>query len=146
IRIQDPLELLLLKDKKMVEAFLSDTPQETLTDGIGLGGMNRRCEQFDATGRRHLEETGSILAVVITDQILWRLPIGSRFSELLRDPRIGRRAGHAHVDDLPRLLFEDEERKERPKEQVGHLQEVTRPDLSGVVAQKGCPLLPSWRL
>ena len=67
IGFQDPLELLLLKNQKMVEAFLSDTPQETLTDGIGLGSMNRRFEQLDATGPRHSLETGSIRAVVITD-------------------------------------------------------------------------------
>jgi hypothetical protein len=63
IRIQNALELLLLQDQQMVEAFLSYTPQETLTDGIGLGSMNRRFEQLDATGRCHSAETGSILAV-----------------------------------------------------------------------------------
>jgi hypothetical protein len=35
---------------------------------------------------------------------------------------------------------------ERPNKQVSHLQEIARPDLRGVVAQKRAPLLPSWRL
>ena len=36
--------------------------------------------------------------------------------------------------------------RERPKEQIGDLEEVAGPDLRGVVAQKRAPLLPSWRL
>ncbi len=49
-----------------VEAFLSYTSQEPLTDGIGPWGMNRRFEQLNATGGRHASKTGSELAVVIT--------------------------------------------------------------------------------
>jgi hypothetical protein len=50
------------------------------------------------------------------------------------------------VDHLARLQFYDEERKERPKEQIRDLQEVTGPDLCCVSAQKRAPLLPSWLL
>jgi hypothetical protein len=42
IGIEHALELLPLKNEQMVEAFLSDTPQETLTDGISSWPMNRR--------------------------------------------------------------------------------------------------------
>ncbi len=35
IRIEDLLELLLAEDQQMVKTFLSYTPQEALTDGIG---------------------------------------------------------------------------------------------------------------
>jgi hypothetical protein len=33
---------------------------------------------------------------------------------------------------------------ERSKEEIGNLQEVARPDLCGVIVQKGCPFLSSW--
>ena len=38
IRIEDALELSIMKDQQMVEAFLPHTPQEALTDGIGSPG------------------------------------------------------------------------------------------------------------
>ena len=59
-------------------------------------------------------------------------------------PGIGRRACHAHVDHFARVQEGVEEREERSKEQISHLQEVAGPDLSGVVTQKGRPLLTAW--
>ena len=50
------------------------------------------------------------------------------------------------MDHPSRLQFYDEEGKERPKEQVSHLQEVTGPDVRRVRAQQRAPLLTSWRL
>src|SRR6266567_4187007 len=67
IRIEHALELLLLKDQQMIQAFLTNTSQEAFTDGIGSGSVNGGFEQLDATSRRHSAETGSKLAVVITD-------------------------------------------------------------------------------
>ncbi len=98
IGIEDTLELLLLQDEQMIEAFLSHAPQEAFADRIGSGSMNRRFEKLDATGGRHSAETGSKLAIVITDQVLRRMPIWGGFSQLVPDPRIGRRACHADVD------------------------------------------------
>ena len=48
--------------------------------------------------RRHPQETGSKLAVVITYQILRSLPIRGRFSQLLGYPGISRRSCHADMD------------------------------------------------
>ena len=121
IAIENALELLLAEDQQVVQAFLSDAPQIAFADGIGLWHVNRRLEKFDATGHRHSPETGTKLAVVITDQILGDLPIGGGFTELLRHPGIGRRACHAYVDHLTRLEFDDEEGKERSKEEIGDL-------------------------
>ena len=39
IRIEHVLELLLLKDQQVVEAFLPHTPHEAFTDGIGAWRM-----------------------------------------------------------------------------------------------------------
>lgn len=47
------LELPLMQDQQVIQAFLSDTPQETLTDRIGSRRVIGRFDQFDATGRRH---------------------------------------------------------------------------------------------
>ncbi len=101
IGIEHPLQLLLLQDEQVVQAFFSDAPQEALTDRIGSWGMNRRFEKLNATGGRHASKTGSKLAVVITNQVLGRLPVRGSFSQLLRHPGICRRAYHAYVDHLP---------------------------------------------
>jgi hypothetical protein len=50
--------------------------------------INRRFEQLNATDLRHSAESGSKLAIVITDQILGCLPIRRRFSQLLGHPGI----------------------------------------------------------
>ena len=100
IRIEDALELLLMKDQQVVEAFLPHTLQEALTDRIGSGSVIRRLENLDATGRRHPDETGSKLAIIITYQILRCLSKWSGFSEVLRYPGIGGRSCHADVDHL----------------------------------------------
>ncbi len=146
IGIEHALELLLLKDQQVVQAFLSHTSQEALADRIGSRSVIGRLEKLDATGRRHSEETGSKLAVVITNQVLRHLPIRSRFPQLLRHPGIGRRSCDAHVDHLARLQLDKEERKKRSKEQVGDLEEITGPDLCGVGVHKGRPLLAPWLL
>jgi len=84
IRLEHALELSLLQKRQVVQAFLPYTSQKAGSDGVCSWRVNRRFEQLDATGRRHLAETGSKFAVVITNQVLRHLAIRSRFPELLR--------------------------------------------------------------
>ena len=95
------MELLLLKDQQMIEAFLPHAPHEALAARIGSGCMIRRFQYLDAAGCGHARETGPKFIVVIANQVLGCVPIRGGFSQLLPDPRIGRRSGHAYVDDLP---------------------------------------------
>src|SRR5215467_10037172 len=108
--------------------------------------MIGRFEDLDAASCGYASKARSELAVVITNRILRRLPIRGNFSQLLSQPGIRRRSCHAHVDHFPKLQFDEEEREGRPKEKVSHLQEVTRPDIRRVIAQKRAPLLTSWLL
>ncbi len=144
ILIQNALELLLLKDQQMVEAFLPHAPQKAFADGVGSWGMNRRFEDLDATCPRHPSKAGPKFAVVITNQIFRCLSIWGRFSQLLRHPGIGRGSRDSDMDDSSCLEFDEEEGEERSKEEIGDLQEVARPDLSCVSAQKRAPLLTPW--
>ena len=125
---------------------MSDAPHEAFADGIGSWGMIRRFQYLDATGCGHARERGPEFAIVITNEIFRRLPIGGCFSQLLRHPSIGRRASHALMDHPSRFQFYYEEGKERPKEKVRHLQEVTGPDIRRVIAEERAPLLTSWLL
>ena len=144
IAIEHALELFLMQDQQMVQAFLPHTSQEAFTDGVGSWCVIRGLEKLDATGRRYTSEAGSKLAVVITNQILGCKPIRGRFSQLLRHPGISRGSCHADMDHPSRLQFDEEEGEERSKKEIGDLQEVARPDLSCVSAQKRAPLLTLW--
>ena len=98
ILLEHALELLLLKDQQMVEAFLSDAPHEALADGIGSGCMDRRLEKPNATCHRHASKARPKLGIVIPNQVLWRLSIGRGFSQLLRHPGIGRGSCDTNMD------------------------------------------------
>ena len=135
IGLEHALELLLLQDQQVIQAFLTNTPQEAFTDGIGSRSVIRRLENLDTTCPRHTSKAWPKLTVVITNEVLGCVPIRGGFSQLLGHPGIRRRACHADMDHPSRLQFYDEEGKERPKEEIGDLQEVACPDLCGVIAR-----------
>jgi hypothetical protein len=87
IRIQDPLELLFLKNQQMVKAFLPDTPQEALADRISSWRMIGRCEKLDTTGRGNTSKARPKFVIVIMYQILWRLSIGGSLLAVVGPPR-----------------------------------------------------------
>ena len=100
IRIEHALELLLMQDQQVIEAFLPHAPQEAFADRIGSWGLNRRFEDLDRARFRYPSKARPELAIVITNQVLRCEPIRGGFSQLLGHPGIGRRSGHAHVIDL----------------------------------------------
>src|SRR5258708_35719031 len=100
IAIEHALELFLLNNQQMIQAFLSDAPGEALADRIGSWGVIRRFENLDTTKPCHPSKAGPKFAVVITNQVLWGVPIRCGFSQLFVYPGIGRRQRNAHMDDL----------------------------------------------
>jgi hypothetical protein len=87
IRIEHALELPLLQDQQMVQAFLPHTSHEALTDGIGSWCVIRRLEHLNGTCGRYTSEAGPKFAIVITNQVLRSLPIRGGFSERYVPPR-----------------------------------------------------------
>ena len=67
IGIEHPLQLLLLQDEQVVQAFFADAPQEPFTDGIGAFRVNRRFKDLDTARFRHTSKARPKLAIVITD-------------------------------------------------------------------------------
>ena len=100
IRLEDALKLPLVEDQQVVKAFLPHTPQESLTDGIGLRRVIGGFENLDATCPRHPSKARPKFGIVVSNQIFRRLSKRRGFSELLRDLGIGWRSGHADMDDL----------------------------------------------
>lgn len=123
----------------MVQALSSNTPQKTFTDGIGSRRVIGCFEHLDATRCRNSSETGSKLAISVTNEVLWCVSVRSRLPQGLGSPSIGRRSRHTNMDHFPRLQFDAEEGKERPKEQVADLEKVTAPDIGSMVAKESRP-------
>ena len=121
IGFEETMELLLMKDQEMIQAFSPHAPQKTFTDGIRLGGPVRRAKDFDASCYRHAGKTRPECAVMISKQIAWPFSIRSCFSQRLCDPEIGRGSRHIHMDHLARLQFDDEKGKKRTEEEIRHL-------------------------
>ena len=133
IPIEHALELLLMEYQQVVEAFLSYTPGEAFADRIGLGSVIGCVENLNSPCCRHTSEAGPKFAVVITNQILRSLPKRGGFSKRFGHPGIGRGSSDADMDHPPRLQFDEEEREERSKEEIGHLQEIAGPDSCRVI-------------
>ena len=71
------------------------------------------------------------------------LSTGSCLSQLLCGPSVSRRPCYTNVDHSARFEFDDEERKEGAKKQIGHLQEIAGPHVFCVIAQERRPVLSS---
>ncbi len=136
IVLEKAVELLFMQDQEVIQAFSSHASQKAFTDSICSWRSIRRSKYLDATRCCHSSETGAKLAVVIANEILRRVSIGSRLSQLLCGPSVSRRPCHPNVDDSARFEFDDEERKEGAKKQIGHLQEIAGPHVFCVIAQE----------
>jgi len=69
IGVEDTVELFLMQDEQMIEAFTSYTPQEAFTDGIGSRGVIRRFENLDSTRSRNTGEVHPKLAIVLPKKV-----------------------------------------------------------------------------
>ena len=134
--------MFLVEDKHVIQALSPDTPQKAFTNRIGAFRVIGRFQDLDAACCCNTSETGSKLAIIITDEILRRLSKRCGLPQLLCSPSVGRRARHSDMDHFPRFQLDDEERKKRTKAQVSHLEEIAGPDLSPMIAQKRLPALP----
>jgi hypothetical protein len=64
---RQPPQVSLTQDDHVIETLASDTAQQTLTGGIGLGSRNGRVQQTDASSFRHMNILKAVLVVVIAD-------------------------------------------------------------------------------
>jgi hypothetical protein len=139
IGIEKSVELPLMEDQEMIQAFSPHASQKAFTHGIRLRRSVRRAKDFDAARGCYSGEMRAEFTVVIPDQIFWRVSIGGRFSQLLCHPRIAGSTRHIDMDNLSRSQLDDEERKKWAEEEVRNLEEIASPDLCRMVAQERFP-------
>ena len=147
ILAENAAKMRFTQDEDVIEAFAPHTPQQPLTDRVRAWGLDRRAEYLNAGSGCDGFKVGTVLAIVIADQISRREPEGRGLPQLLSDPLVCGRAGHAEMDDAPRAEFGDDEGKERPEEDVMSLEEIVGPDIFRMIAKEGLPGLSvgAWR-
>jgi len=147
ILAQDAPQVGLAEDQGVIQALAPDAAEEPLADGVLPGRAVGRAQLHDAGPRSQPGEGRPKLAVVVADEVLGMPPEGHGLAQLLGDPRVGRVARHADMDDPARAERDHEEGVERPEEGVGDREEVAGPDVGGMVAQErrpGLPPVPGW--
>src|SRR5262245_12304276 len=102
----------LSQDKSMIEAFAPYAPQQPLADRVRAWGLDPRAEHLDVGSGCDGLEAGAVFRIVIPNQVPRRDPEGRGLPQLLGDPPVRGRAGHADVHDTPRAEFGDEEGEE----------------------------------
>jgi len=81
------MQMLLMQNKEVVQAFSPHTPEETLTCCIGSWSLIGRFEDLDCTRSSNTSEAWPKLAIVITYEILGHLSIWSRFPQRYALPK-----------------------------------------------------------
>ena len=143
--LDDAVKMALAEYEEVVQAFSAETPQESFADGVGLWRPDWCSEHLDVCFRGHSGEGRPVLAVIVTDEESRRFAQRSSIAELLSDPGVGRVASYGEVDDAAGLEFDDDEDEDGAEQGIVSLEEVTGPDLVGVVSEEcgprlsGCP-------
>jgi hypothetical protein len=81
------MQMLLIQNKEVVQAFSPHTPEKTLTCCIGSWSLIGRFEDLDCTRCCNTSEAWPKLAIVITYEILGHLFIWSRFPQRYALPK-----------------------------------------------------------
>jgi len=89
-----------MQDEQVIETLTSHTPKKAFTNGIRLRGVIRYFENLDATRLRNPCEVHPKLAIVITNEILRSLSIGSGFPKLLCGPSVSGTSCDSNMDHL----------------------------------------------
>jgi hypothetical protein len=77
IGLEDAVELPIMEDQEMIQAFSPHASQKTFADSICEASSVRYSEHFDATRCCHACKMQSEFLIVISNQVFWRLPIRS---------------------------------------------------------------------
>ena len=129
IRVEHPVEVLLMQDEQMIEAFTPHASEKSFTGRIHARSVIRYGEHLDVTRLRNTGEVHPELAIIITDEVLRPLAISGGFPHLLCGPSVGGKACHADVDHSAGFQFDNEEGEQRVEEEIRDWEEVAGPDL-----------------
>jgi hypothetical protein len=134
------------QNQHVIQTLTSNASQKALADGIRFWSAIRCFQNLNLTAFRDARKALPVFAVAISNQETRPLIEGRSFSKLLCDPRIGWMSGDVEVNDSPGTQLYNEEEIGLAKEQVDNRQEITRPNVFGMVLEKNRPSLARRRV
>jgi hypothetical protein len=91
----------------MIQTLPPQTPHQAFTDSIRTRRREGRVDQLDAGRLGHPLKHGSVLLVMVTDQVLWLLLKGCRVTQRLGDPFVRRVVRHSDMQHAPPFMLHD---------------------------------------
>ena len=131
------MQLTFIQNEDVIQALAADAAEKSFTNGIGFGGTNRRSQHFDAAGGTR--KFRAVFAVIVADQKPRMSVEGGGFAKLLSHPSIAGRTRDRKMNYSARAQLDDEKDEHRAKPEVIGLEEITSPNLMGVIGKKSRP-------
>jgi len=139
--LHDAMGVPFTQEDEVIQTFTSETSQEAFADGIGFRCTVGSAEYLNACPDGNVPERCPIFAVIVADQEARSISERCGLAQLLSQPFVRGVAGHPEVHDAAVLQFNDDENEDGAEEQVVGLEDITGPDLAGVVVDEGSPAL-----
>jgi len=127
VLLKDALEMTVVDDEDMVYTLPTNTPQEALADGIGPRRTDRSPEDLNPARCHDASQQGTVCAVSVSDQVARPSSERRGFSQLLRNPLIGRMPRDSDMNHVAGATVDTEEGKEGPEPEIGERQGSRRP-------------------
>jgi len=136
---KQPSQVMLVDHDDVVQALLPECPDHALGDPVGLRTAKRRQHDFDAERASPRNEPTAEAGIAVADQKV-RLPTaGCRLDQLTPDPVGCWVWRDVEVNQLSPPVLDGEEDVQSAEEQGRHREEVTGPDLPGVIGAECTP-------
>jgi hypothetical protein len=96
-----PAQLPVTENQKVIEAFPSYAPHESLTDRSGFRRVILRFQDFNSASCCHSRKSLPVFAIAIANQEAWSLTEWRGFAHLLCDPGISRMSCDIEMNNAP---------------------------------------------
>src|SRR3712207_2445265 len=115
------MQMHVAHDQDMIQTFAPHAAEQPLTDRVGPWCCNRRPEHRNPGSHGDRSEALTVFRIVVTNQLLRRVPKWCGLAQLLGDPCVRWCSCDTDLHAASRAKLGDEKREERPEEDVGDL-------------------------
>ena len=134
-------EVALVQNDDVVEALVPEGFNHALRYPVRLWATKRAEHGRDPYRPRPNSEGSAETGITVSNQIQRLVSPGRCLDQLARDPVGGGMSGDVHVNEPSSAVVYEEENIEGAKGQRRHGEEVTSPDVDGMIPQEGAPSL-----
>ena len=144
VLFKDVLHVPSSEDDDVIQAFAPGTANESFTNRILQGRLNRCAQYLDPSTLRNTIKFSPELAVIIANDELGPLTEWRDVPKLFGRPFRSWAASYTNVHNALRIDINHKERKDRPKPDIVSLQEIAGPDR--MVSQERSPALAARKV